>query len=300
MAAAAHDGSGERGERFLVYGGTGWIGGMLAELLARSGRAFELGAARLEDRASILADIDRFRPTRVLNAAGVTGRPNVDWCEANRAACVRGNVVAPLNVADACRERGVHLTYFGTGCIYEYDADHPVGAAPGFAESDPPNFTASYYSRCKAAAEGLLAAYDDVLTLRVRMPIVRDLSHPRNFVTKILRYDRVVDVPNSMTVLDELLPMAVALSERRATGVINFVNPGVVSHNEILRMYKEHVDPDYEWTNFTLQEQAAVVAAPRSNNRLDASRLRAEFPEVLDVRESLLKHVFCKITNTSG
>lgn len=281
--------------KFLIYGGTGWIGGLLGELLRERGAEFEYGSARLEDRASILADIDRVRPTRVLNAAGVTGRPNVDWCESNRPACVRGNVVGTLNVADACRERGLHLTYFGTGCIYEYDDDHVIGCdGVGFTEADPPNFTRSYYSHCKAIAEDLLAAYgDNVLTLRVRMPIVADLTHPRNFITKILRYEKVVDVPNSMTVLEELLPMAVAMSERRVTGVMNFVNPGTVSHNEILRMYKQHVDPAFEWTNFTLEEQSAVIVAPRSNNRLDTSRLESEFPEVLDIKASLLKHVFC-------
>lgn len=68
--------------------------------------------------------------------------------------------------------------------------------------------------------------------------------------------------------------------------------PRTCSHNEILQMYKDIVDPSYTWTNFTLEEQAQVIKAPRSNNELDASKLKAEFPELLSLRESLLKYVF--------
>ena len=129
-------------------------------------------------------------------------------------------------------------------------------------------------------------------TLRVRMPISSDLTNPRNFITKITRYNKVVNIPNSMTVLDELLPISIEMARRNLTGVWNFTNPGVVSHNEILEMYREHVDPSFSWSNFTLEEQAAVIVAPRSNNELDASKLKAEFPELLGIKESLLRYVF--------
>lgn len=39
--------------------------------------------------------------------------------------------------------------------------------------------------------ESLLKEYPNVLTLRVRMPIVADLVYPRNFITKIIKYDKV-------------------------------------------------------------------------------------------------------------
>ena len=43
------------------------------------------------------------------------------------------------------------------------------------------------------------------------MPISDDLS-PRSFVTKITKYERVVDIPNSMTVLTDLLPISIAMT----------------------------------------------------------------------------------------
>lgn len=112
----------------MIYGSNGWIGSLLVQLLKDQGASFEVGTARLEDRAAIMADIERVKPTRILNAAGVTGRPNVDWCETNKQACVRGNVIGTLNLADVCDQTGIHMVYYGTGCIFHYDEDFPEGS----------------------------------------------------------------------------------------------------------------------------------------------------------------------------
>jgi UDP-glucose 4,6-dehydratase len=140
--------------------------------------------------------------------------------------------------------------------------------------------------------EELLKEYDNVCTLRVRMPISSDLSNPRNFITKISRYNKVVDIPNSMTILDELLPISIEMAKRNLRGIWNFTNPGAVSHNEILEMYRDYIDPNFKWVNFTLEEQAKVIVAERSNNEMDASKLKSEFPELLSIKESLIKNVF--------
>ncbi|KAL6506878.1 Rhm1p [Orobanche hederae] len=277
--------------KFLIYG-TGWIGGLLGKMCEKQGIPYEYGKGRLQDRASILADIVSVKPTHVFNAAGVTGRPNVDWCESHKTETIRTNVVGTLTLADVCREKGLLVMNYATGCIFEYDAAHPEGSGIGFKEEDTPNFAGSFYSKTKAMVEELLKEYDNVCTLRVRMPISSDLSNPRNFITKISRYNKVVDIPNSMTILDELIPISIEMAKRNLSGIWNFTNPGVVSHNEILEMYKQYIDPDFKWTNFTLEEQAKVIVAARSNNELDASKLKKEFPEMLSIKESLIKMVF--------
>ncbi|CAO2047987.1 unnamed protein product [Urochloa humidicola] len=278
--------------KFLIYGRTGWIGGLLGGLCADRGIPFAYGAGRLENRAQLEADIDAAAPTHVFNAAGVTGRPNVDWCETHRAETVRANVVGTLTLADVCRGRGLVLINYATGCIFEYDDAHTLGSGIGFKEEDTPNFVGSFYSKTKAMVEELLKNYENVCTLRVRMPISSDLSNPRNFITKITRYEKVVNIPNSMTILDELLPISIEMAKRNLTGIWNFTNPGVVSHNEILEMYREYIDPSFTWKNFNLEEQAKVIVAPRSNNELDQTKLKKEFPELLSIKESLIKYVF--------
>ncbi|KAF5814715.1 putative NAD(P)-binding domain, rmlD-like substrate binding domain-containing protein [Helianthus annuus] len=278
--------------KFLIYGKTGWIGGLLGKLCEKQQIQYEYGKGRLEDRSQLLADIQTIKPTHVFNAAGVTGRPNVDWCESHKTETIRTNVSGTLNLADVCREHGLLMINFATGCIFEYDAKHPEGSGIGFKEEDTPNFIGSFYSKTKAMVEELLKEYDNVCTLRVRMPISSDLNNPRNFITKIARYNKVVNIPNSMTILDELLPISIEMAKRNLRGIWNFTNPGVVSHNEILEMYKKYINPEFKWVNFTLEEQAKVIVAPRSNNELDASKLKKEFPELMSIKESLIKYVF--------
>ncbi|KAK1369327.1 putative rhamnose biosynthetic enzyme 1-like [Heracleum sosnowskyi] len=119
-----------------------------------------------------------------------------------------------------------------------------------------------------------------------------DLNNPSNFINKIVRHDKVINIPNSMSIIDELLPISVEMAKRNLRGVWNFTNPGVISHNEVLELYKKYIDPAFQWFNFSLEEQAKVIVAARSNNELDVSKLKAEFPELLPIKESLIKYVF--------
>lgn len=120
--------------------------------------------------------------------------------------------------------------------------------------------------------------YTNCLILRLRMPVSDDL-HPRNFVTKIARYDRVVDIPNSNSILHDLLPASVLLAEHNETGVYNFTNPGAISHNEVLGLFKEYVRPNFTWRNFSLEEQSKVIKAGRSNCKLDTTKLETKLKE---------------------
>ncbi|XP_076936702.1 trifunctional UDP-glucose 4,6-dehydratase/UDP-4-keto-6-deoxy-D-glucose 3,5-epimerase/UDP-4-keto-L-rhamnose-reductase RHM1-like [Bidens hawaiensis] len=280
------------GLKFLIYGKTEWIGGLLGKICEKQGIEYEYGTGRLENRAQVVFDIKNVKPTHVFNAAGVTGRPNVDWCESHKAETIRTNVLGTLNLADVCWENGILMMNFATGCIFEYDDKHPEGSGIGFKEEDTPNFTGSFYSKTKAVAEELLKEYDNVCTLRVQMAISSDLNNPRNLIYKITRYDKVVDIPNLMTILDELLSISIAMAKRNLKGIWNFTSPGVLSHNEVLELYREYINPEFKWKSFTLEEQGRVIAAPRSNNELDASKLKKEFPELLSIKESLVKYVF--------
>ena len=78
-----------------------------------------------------------------------------------------------------------------------------------------------------------------------------------------------------MSVLTELLPLSLAMAGKGLTGIYNFTNPGVISHNEVLALYQAEVDPDFAWENFSVQEQASILAAGRSNNCLDTTKLEA-------------------------
>lgn len=273
----------------LVFGGkTGWIGQQLVTILKNQGYTAIPAESRLENRESIIKELETIKPDCVINAAGVTGRPNVDWCEDHKQDVLRANILGTLNLADITYQRNLHMIHFGTGCIYEYDANHPMGSLKGFTEEDKPNYAGSYYSYTKAMLDQLLQAYPNVLNLRLRMPI-SDEFHPRNLIVKITGYKKVVNIQNSMSVLSTLLPLISQMAERNLTGTYNFVNPGVISHNEILDLYKQYVDPTFIYQNFSLEEQTKILKAGRSNNQLDATKLQNEFPFIPDIKTAVKK-----------
>lgn len=147
---------------FLIWGGKGWVAGHLESMLKDQGKTVHTTTVRMENREEVIAELERIKPTHVMNCAGCTGRPNVDWCEDNKAATIRSNVIGTLNLADACEQRGIHISVFATGCIYTYDDAHPIGG-PGFKETDPANFSGSFYSATKSRVEEVSIPWDQVL-----------------------------------------------------------------------------------------------------------------------------------------
>jgi len=104
-------------ERFLLTGANGWICGQIHALLESQGKTVHSTTVRMEDLSAMSKVFDDFQPTRVINCAGKTGRPNVDWCEDHRDETVMANVVGTLMLAHLCHERGVHMTNMATGCM---------------------------------------------------------------------------------------------------------------------------------------------------------------------------------------
>jgi 3,5-epimerase/4-reductase len=239
---------------------------------------------RIENRADVEEELDRIKPSHALMSAGITGRPNIDWCEDHKTETIRTNVIGTLNVADLTLMKDVHCTIYATGCIFKYDDAHPLGSGKGFTEEDVPNFAGSFYSQTKGYMEPMLKCYPNCMILRVRMPVSDDLFH-RNFVTKIAKYEKVVNIPNSMTILHEMLPASLAMAQKGLTGVYNFTNPGVISHNQVLDLFKKYIDQTFEYSNFSVEEQAQILKADRSNNELDTTKLMRDMPEGIVIND---------------
>lgn len=286
----------------LVYGAGGWIGGQFIGILEREKVKYVVGESRADNHDDLVREIRKTKPTHVVSFIGRThGKINetqyttIDYLEQEGKLVdnVRDNLYSPLLLAMACKEQGVHYTYLGTGCIFKFDEAHPFGQEEnGFTEHSAPNFFGSSYSIVKGYTDKLMSLFSsNVLNLRIRMPITGE-RNPRNFITKIATYERVCSVPNSMSVLDELLPYALRLMRDKQTGTLNFTNPGLISHNEILEMYQELVDPDFSWNNFSPEEQRKVLAADRSNNYLDTAKLEELFPEMDTIKTAVKKCLY--------
>jgi 3,5-epimerase/4-reductase len=294
--------------KVLVYGSQGWIGKQFVKLLSNKNVEFVEGKSRVDCIEDVEKELDSFNPSHVISFIGRThGKINgkiyttIDYLEQEGKLVenIRDNLFSPIILADLCTKKKIHYTYLGTGCIFKYDDNHPFGKPEkGFTESSLPNFFGSSYSIVKGFTDQLMSLYkDNVLNLRIRMPITGE-ENSRNFITKIVNYEKVCSVPNSMTVLPELLPFVIDMMEKKITGTVNLTNPGVISHNEILEMYKEIVDPSFTWTNFTQEEQRAILAADRSNNFLETKKIETFYPEIknskVSVKECLLEYKRCK------
>lgn len=285
--------------RILIFGGNGWIGQQFVEVALKENIEHCVATSRvdLDHVHELEQEMDAFAPTHVVSFLGRTHGEKfstIDYLEqpGKLVENVRDNLMAPIILSQLCADRDIHYTYLGTGCIFNNDDNDYTQA---FKEIDKPNFFGSSYSIVKGITDRFMAwrhgrpgqtQRQAILNLRIRMPIIGE-DHPRNFITKITHYEKVCSIPNSMTVLPELLPMALELMKNKYIGTLNFTNPGVISHNEILELYKQHVDPAFEWRNFSLEEQDAVLASKRSNNCLDTQELQRLFPNVRPIKDAV-------------
>lgn len=259
----------------LVFGG-GWLG---HQFIARLQGA-TLSHTDIADETAVAAELDALDPTRVINCAGRTGHPNIDSLEAEPARTYRSNVVGPIVLASACLDRGIHMTHLGSGCIYEGD-----GGGDGFTEEDPPNFRGSLYARTKIVAEDELRDLG-VLQLRIRLPMASEPA-PRNLLTKLLAFDEVVSIANSITILDDFWLPAMALIERKAIGVWNMVNDGVEYHDVLLGWWRDHIDPEHTFGVIGAPALEERLVARRSNCVLSTAKLRAAGLAMSHVDEAL-------------
>jgi len=282
--------------KFLIFGHKGWIGGQVISAIQALGHEAVGADSRADCEADVEANIVRVQPDRVISLIGRTRGGNfltIDYLEQKGKLVenMRDNLWGPMVLAQLCKKHDIHFTYLGTGCIFHYDSDmFQLGSGNGFKESDLPNFFGSAYSTVKGYTDRLmhLLFNESALNCRIRMPITPDDS-PYNFITKIANYEKVVNVPNSMTILPELLPVLIDMSIKKVTGTVNLTNPGAISHNEVLELYQKYVDPTYTWKNFTIEEQDKILLGARSNNLLDTTRLQELYPQVDDIHTAVAK-----------
>lgn len=216
----------------------------------------------------------------IINAAGYTGIPNVDACELNKNACIQGNVIYPLELE---RKYKLPIIHISSGCVYTGYKDG------GWLESDEPNFyfdNGSFYSASKTLAQKLLEPYmNKSYLLRVRMPFGPDRKD-KNLLTKIIKYDKLIDNLNSVTNVEELAKCAVFFAiSRPEPGIYNAVNPTPVTTRDISDM----LGLEKQWVNE--KEFKSFTVAPRSNCVLNTDKMQSVFkfkPALESIRNTII------------
>jgi dTDP-4-dehydrorhamnose reductase len=277
----------------FLLGGSGYVGSAYQTLLQRKGLAFRnLRRADFDytDQAALTALLRREKPEFLINAAGYTGKPNVDACELHKTECLFGNGVLPGRIAQACTDAGVPWGHVSSGCIYT--GSRPDGT--GFTETDMPNFTfrtnnCSFYSGTKALGEEVLAGRTDVYIWRLRIPF-NEIDNPRNYLTKLIRYNTLLDAANSISQLEEFVAATFACWEKRVPfGIYNVTNPGEVTTREVVELIRKTGVSHKDFKFFADEAEFMRTAAktPRSNCTMTSAKLAATGIRMTEVHEAI-------------
>ncbi len=246
--------------------GKGYVGLRCAETWGSEAILSDMRISTVDDVVTLL---DTYTPDAVLNAAGVRGKPNVDWCETHQLETMRGNALLPMIIADACARRGVYLLHIGSGCIFYGESPDPRG----WREDDFGNPIA-VYSRAKWAADLALSTLPNVGIARIRMPMDY-IPSPQNIIDKLASYTKIIDVANSVSVVEDMVSVFYQLLTKKATGIFHVTNPGTIRHRDIVELYKTLVDPTKtnEWISEADLVREGLAKKTRSTNVLQSTHL---------------------------
>lgn len=303
----------------LLLGASGYVGKALASAMSRRGlcfRALSRTEADYTDYVTLKAFLARERPAYVLNAAGYTGKPNLDACETRRAETLLGNVFFPQMLAIVCADLGIPLGQVSSGCIYAgclveeggewnvvKDVNRPdvrrmAKEAPhrlrGFDEEMTPNFSfrdgpCSFYSGTKALGEEVIRNLGRQHVWRLRIPF-DERDGARNYVSKLIRYERVYDALNSISHLGDFADACLDCVEKAVSyGTYNVVNPGFVSARDVVELIRAKLLPERVFRFWADDEEfyRSAAVAPRSNCLLDPGKLLRAGIRLRPVSEAL-------------
>jgi UDP-glucose 4,6-dehydratase len=303
----------------LLLGASGYIGQAFANEL-RNRKADFLPLARKQTdytRFDVLLEfLKSKKPAFVINAAGYTGKPNVDACELDKAGTLAGNTLFPQTIAHACAAVGVPWGHVSSGCIFsgakivgngktrvEKDLTRPdvhalveksPGKILGFTETDAPNFSfrdppCSFYSGSKALGEEAVENIGQSYVWRLRIPF-DEFDNARNYLSKLQRYQKVYDNVNSVSHRADFVKACLDTWELRAPfGIYNVTNPGFMTSRQVVGQIQKILKPAKKFEFWQSDEEFYKVAAktPRSNCVMDVSKLLAAGVKVRGVEEAL-------------
>lgn len=273
-------------ERVLIFG-NGYVGNRFAARLPGS----VIASADISDRQSVRKALQEQRPGAVVNCAGKTGTPNIDWCEDHIPETMAANAMGPVVVALECLDRKLPFLHVGTGCVYTGD-----NGGAGYRESDEPNFRGNVYTRSKILSEQALRELP-VLQLRLRLP-VDSLPGPRNLISKLVKYRKVIPATNSISVLDDFISAGIALLSKGCTGIFNGTNPGAISLAGILDLYREIVDPAMTY-DVVRPDQLPALRTGRAECTLNTDKMAAQgvtLPPIQDALRTALRLYKARLT----
>ncbi len=303
----------------LLLGASGYIGQAFSRELRRRGIPFVPLSRMAFDYTQfdlLFEYVHKIRPAFLINAAGYSGKPNVDACEEERMATLLANTILPQTVARVCVATNTPWGHVSSGCIYSGAKIFENGRmrvvrnlnAPevrrlfdthpekffGFTEFEEPNFTfrrlpCSFCDGTKALAEEVLRDFTECYIWRPRLPF-GDTDEPSNLLSKLGRYAKVYDHITSLSHVDDFAQACLDLWERCAPfGIYNVTNPGAVSTRQVVEMLHHALKLGRRPQFWADDEEfySEPGRAPRSSCILDVTKLLSTGVNMRPVKEAL-------------
>ncbi|MFN7844212.1 MAG: SDR family oxidoreductase [Pirellula sp.] len=279
----------------VLLGSSGYVGGYFARELETRGIPY-IAPSRTHcdyyDPSAVTDLIRQVDAEYLINCAGYTGKPNVDACEADKTECLNGNAILVGRIREACERANIPWGHVSSGCIFTGRND--LGA--GFTETDPANFSfrtnnCSFYSGTKALGEEILADCETCHIWRLRIPF-NHVDSPRNYLSKLMRYSRLLEAENSLSHLDDFVRVCVDCWVKRVPfGIYNATNTGSVTTRQVADLIRKHLTPDKQYEFFKSEDEFMQMAAiaPRSNCVLDNSKLLETGIHMRHVEEAIME-----------
>lgn len=279
----------------LLFGSTGYIGSEFKTQLNLKEIPFICGPSaksiKIEDLCSIY---NENKIKTIINAAGYTGKPNVDSCEFNKEETLYGNVEWPKMLTDFCMRYQIQLLHVSSGCIYEGTNNYE-----GFDEDDEPNLrfdlnNCSFYSGSKVLGEKEVSLYEKSWICRLRIPFEK-YNNPRNYISKVLNYSKLLDAENSMSNKQEFVKCCIEMIIKNINyGIYNITNTGYITTREVTELLNKHKITNKTFDFFLNEEdfyKSGVAVARRSNCILNNTKLINSGIYISDIYESIEKSI---------
>jgi len=221
--------------------------------------------------------VKKFSPKIIINCIGYTGR-NVDDCEKDLDKTLMANTFVPIILAEAALRNKIKLVHISSGCIYNFDYsyDRPID------EDKVPDYFALFYSRSKIyterAMEVLTKRYP-ILIARIRVPL-DNRAHDKNILTKLIKYKKVIDIPNSITYIPDFIQALKHLIKIDARGIYNLTNKGALRYPELLEVYRKYA-PEFKYEIINFKE----LKLKRTNLILSTKKLEKTGFRMRNIKE---------------
>jgi dTDP-4-dehydrorhamnose reductase len=222
----------------------------------------------------------------IVNCSGYTGRPNVDSCEDDKENCYHYNVTVPLYITRVANELKIPIIHIGSGCIYSgYDKKYTETDLSDFGAD---SFDSSFYSKTKDAFEKLSSTLDRYI-FRIRIPF-NGIVEPKNYLYKLLHYDNLISMQNSVTNVDDLVKFTFKFIDKKpALGIYNVTNTGSIEARSIVSMMRDNNLENSKWKFIDIEDAEFRVA--RSNCILNTDKIKKLGLELPNVNDSIIASI---------